>query len=226
VDLRVSSSTELHKHKTLGGERQLLTHLVEMVRPGDVVYDIGANIGLFTVIFAKAIGAKGRIIAFEPEEKAHRRLTENIQQNELATVEPFQFALGNQAGSLTLSADSEAASGVHSAVRATAVALDSTTQVVDVMTGDDFIAKYGAPLPNLIKLDVEGMEYDVLSGFSQALRSPICRLVVCEVHFSILESRGEPEAPAAIERLLRDSGFHVEWHDASHLIATKNGSRR
>ena len=192
AEFRVSTSIEFVKYRSLGGEKHFLSELLRLAQPGDVIYDIGANVGVFTVFFAKRIGSAGKLLAFEPEDKAYRRLLQNIQANGLSNVETFQLALGNESGSVTLYADSDAASGVHSAVRAPGDRLESTAQTITVVPGDEFGELYRAPAPNMIKLDVEGMEYEVLQGLAKSLASPACRVVVCEVHFSILESRGQP----------------------------------
>lgn len=221
AEFRASSAIEFAKYKSIGGEKQFLTALLALIQPGDVVYDIGANVGVFTVFFAKRIGERGKLLAFEPEDKAYRRLLENIQVNRLSNVQAHQLALGNESGSITLYADSDAASGVHSAVRPPGGRIESTAQMIRVMAGDEFAAQSKLPVANVIKLDVEGMEYEALKGLERTLATAECRVVVCEVHFSILESRGMAQAPRAIENLLERSGFRIEWRDASHLIAKK-----
>jgi hypothetical protein len=60
------------------GEQQILELLSSSFRPGDVFYDIGANIGLYTVILAKVVGAGGHVIAFEPGSEANAHLRDNI----------------------------------------------------------------------------------------------------------------------------------------------------
>lgn len=221
AEFRVSSAIEFVKYKSLGGEKQFLTALLRLIEPGDVIYDIGANVGVFTVFFAKRAGEKGRLLAFEPEDKAYARLLENVKVNKLSNVEPYQLALGDESGTVTLYADADAASGVHSAVRAPGDRVESSAQVITVLPGDEFASRFRAPAANMIKLDVEGMELEALRGLSRTLASPQCRVVVCEVHFSILESRGMPQAPRTIEDLLQGHGFAIEWHDASHVIARK-----
>ena len=73
----------------------------------------------------------------------------------------------------------------------------------------------------MLKIDVEGFEEDVIKGLGGALARPECRAVLIEVHFAILEERGERHAPARMQRFLRERGFHVEWTDASHLAARR-----
>jgi hypothetical protein len=67
------------------------------------------------------------------------------------------------------------------------------------------------------------MEQEVLSGMANALRRPDCRLLLCEVHFSILARRGYPGRPQELENLLGSLGFRqVRWVDRSHLLASKD----
>lgn len=76
--------------------------------------------------------------------------------------------------------------------------------------------------PNVIKIDVEGFEYEVIEGLSAYLSSPTVKSIGIEVHFGILEERGLSQAPRWIERLLNGKGFVVTWADPSHIIATRN----
>jgi hypothetical protein len=73
-------------------------------------------------------------------------------------------------------------------------------------------------------LGIDGCELEVLKGMPRVLCAARLRAICVEVHFALLLERGLPNAPSQIERLLKDTGFHVSWADASHLIGLRLGS--
>ncbi len=165
----ISSPLEMHQVKTLGDEEKLLHRLIQEVRPGDVAYDIGANIGLYTVFLAMAVGGSGRVIGFEPELRSYHRCEENLRLNSLTNVRLFQLALGNEEREVVLVADKQPWSGIHQVLRGKDSSADSRLQSSRLVIGDGFIAEQALPVPNIIKVDVEGMEIEVLFGLSQTL---------------------------------------------------------
>ena len=218
----ISSGDELRRTETLGGEGRFLRRLLEEIRPGEVVYDIGTNLGLYTIFLAKAVGPEGRVIGFEPELRSFERCRENLQLNSLPNVKVFDRALGNEDREIVLAVDECAASGVHHVVGGRDGETSTRWQSAKMVVGDRFIDMESLPVPNVIKVDVEGMEEEVLLGLAQTLHRPECRLIFCEVHFAVLDQRGRWDAPRRIVRFLGDCGFDtIEWLNYGHLIATK-----
>lgn len=187
--------------------------LLGAVRPGDVVWDVGANVGLYTVPLSDRVGASGHVYAFEPNPAAVERLTEEVQGRANVTVLPY--ALGAEAGRLPF----EPGSDRRGALSRIAVAPREGLIEVPVKTGDSSEA---SP-PAVIKIDVEGHELEVLSGMHATLSGPQLRTVAVEVHFAILEARGVRNAPREVENLLRAAGFALTWTDRSHVVASRGG---
>lgn len=179
-----------------------LPSLLKLVQPGDVVLDVGAHRGLYTVLLARAAGPQGKVISVEPDERSYDRLRSNLHMNTLDTrVSTFKLALGNETGSVDLCLMDEAmAAVVHDKNRQ----VQGIVQRVSVIPGDDLIKANGLPYPNIIKIDVEGFEYAVLQGLAETLSQGNCRIVCCEVHPDKL-----PEGITAemISVLLRNHGF-------------------
>lgn len=218
----VSSSREMRLIETIGGEKRVLRWLLQETRVGDVVYDIGSNFGAYTVFLSKAVGAGGQIIGFEPEWRSYRRCQENLRMNSLTNVRLFDVALGNKEGEVDLVIDERPRSDAHHVLRNPRESATSPIQRVQAVNGDRFIAEQALPIPNILKIDVEGVELEVLSGLSQTLCLPGCRLVCCEVHFAILDQIDRNDVPRRILELLEASGFkRVVWVDPSHLLAFK-----
>ena len=218
----VSSRDELHRTLTLGGEGRFLNRLIQELRPGEVVYDIGTNLGLYAIFLAQAVGPRGRVIGFEPELRSFERFQENLRLNALPNVRVFDCALGNEDREIVLAVDESAASGVHHILGTRDGQIPTRWQSAKMVVGDRFIDMESLPVPNVLKIDVEGMEEEVLLGLAQTLQRPACRLIFCEVHFAILDQRGRWDAPRRILRFLENCGFNsIEWLNYGHLMATK-----
>jgi FkbM family methyltransferase len=198
-------------------EERVRKALRDAIRTGDVVWDIGANVGFYTEQFCTWVGEQGRVVAFEPFPGSCEQLRERLPNCAWLRVE--NMALSDVDGTAML-ASGENSTTNHLVTEADAVGDSAGLVEVTVRMGDTY-AKQGGRMPNVIKLDVEGFEQEVLAGLGQTLRSAELRALLVEVHFAKLEARGQTDAPVAIEKLLRGSGFRVEWVDASHLFATR-----
>jgi len=131
--------------------------LLPLIRAGDVVLDIGANIGTHAVPFAKAAGAAGRVIAVEPQRMVFQMLCGNVALNGLTNVQCRQEAIGDKAGLIKVPvlAPDEARNFAAVALRG-----DTTGEEIPLVTIDSI----GLQSCRLIKIDVEGMEPAVIKG--------------------------------------------------------------
>ncbi len=192
--------------------------LCSAVREGDVVWDIGANVGLYTVPFSDLAGASGEVCAFEPTPACFRELTAAVEGKK--NVRAFNVALGDTEGSLPMKLADEELGATHSLAASDEGPGGETIQV-DVVRGDGLLVREKLRCPNVIKIDVEGFEEEVVRGLSEVLENSHCRAVLIEMHFGILEARGERHAPIRISELLESKGFRISWTDASHLSAVR-----
>lgn len=190
--------------------------LQSAIRRGDIVWDVGANVGLYTTQFSNLAGAAGSVYAFEPAPACFKSL-ENCCKN-MRNVKLFNMALGLQAGTLPLAMADDPLGATHTLI-SRENSLETNNVNVTVASGDQFIRENNLPIPRVIKIDVEGFEEEVLNGLHLCLQNPQCRAIFCEVHFSLLQARGERQAPSRIQKLLKQSGFQVKWLDASHIAA-------
>ena len=187
------------------------------LRPGDVVWDVGANVGYYTKRFAQAIAPLGKVIAFEPFPDTANRLRTNLEGVEnylLRTV-----ALGAASGRVTMQLGGDDLGATNRIV-------ERATQgvAIEIQAGDDLLAAGSVEAPNVIKIDTEGFELDVIRGMKSLLASHKLRALFIEVHFGILAERGMSSAPAEIERELRFAGFATRWVDSSHIAAVRRCS--
>lgn len=165
-----------HRYFRDNYEADLFHFLRGIVRPGAVVIEIGANVGIFTVLLARWSAPGGRVYAFEPTPKAKAALDDHLMLNgveDMVTVIPAalsdspgesQFYVDETSGQNTLS-------GTHSRMP------DAECITVSVDTLDVFCHANNVT-PNLIKIDVEGFEYHVLRGSLLTLLHAAPRVVI------------------------------------------------
>jgi FkbM family methyltransferase len=191
--------------------------LVDAVRPGDVVWDVGANVGLYTRQFCQWVGETGYVIAFEPEASSCNGIRQQLQHCSWLTVEQAALGESDTEGWLVVGSSSV---DNHVLTEADEVAGHVQSIPVAICRGDTVCRRLGR-VPNVVKVDVEGFEEEVLLGMAETLESAELRSVLVEIHFLKLELRGRASAPVRIEKLLRGKGFKTKWADASHLVATR-----
>ena len=133
-------------------------HLLgQIIKPGDVVLDLGANIGTHTIFFAKQVTERGCVFAFEPQRLIFQNLCANITLNGLVNVISLQQAVGKRSETIRLPTFNPHRNRNFGAV---SVMDHVTGEPVQMIRIDDLQLKRC----NVIKVDVEGMECDVLEG--------------------------------------------------------------
>ncbi|MGE5640573.1 MAG: FkbM family methyltransferase [Clostridia bacterium] len=179
--------------------------LCQVLRPGDAAIDAGANLGSHTVPFARRVGPAGRVMAFEPQPRIFELLSANVSINGLGNVTLHPAACGAEAGQLDLPPvdyGREANFGgvnvrdLEAAGRNAGLA----TVPVPLVTLDDAVK---AEHVRLIKIDVEGMERDVLQGAR--------RLIEKGRPFLYVENESPEQSPALLQAV-QDLGYAPYWH--------------
>lgn len=148
----------------------------ESLRPGDLVIDVGANIGIYSLWAAQRVGATGAVHAFEPIATTRQTLMKNVVQNGMAaSIEVRSEAVGSGIGELTLFT-APGASGRASTYRRQG---NVSAAVVPLTYLDGYCAERRIS-PRLVKIDVEGFEAEVLRGMSVLLTASAPPVVVLE----------------------------------------------
>ncbi len=129
----------------------------QIVQPNDLVVDVGANIGVHTVFFARAVGSTGTVMAFEPQRIIFQNLCANLSLNSVINTYSYNVAVGDAIGSIKVPVlDYESANNFSGHIEG---------ELVQVITIDSL----NLPYCRLIKLDVEGMELKVLQGAANTI---------------------------------------------------------
>jgi FkbM family methyltransferase len=144
--------------------------LIRFLKPGQVFYDIGANMGFFSLLAARLIGSSGSVCSFEPLKENADHIRANAALNNFAQIQVYEVAIGSSTGTAELLVtDWDGGSALaNSPVKPSK---PSSTRTVPVRTLDELIRQAHLRSPDFIKIDVEGVELDVLKGMTGTLKS-------------------------------------------------------
>ena len=182
--------------------------LVQRLLSGDdVFWDVGANVGYFTLVAATALNHRGRIMAFEPGKNAYARLTENLALNPWRNIQAYPVAVTDREGEAVLHLAGDIADS--SANLYQAAAAQAGFEVCRTVALDHFLKEENLPPPHLIKLDAEGAELAVLKG-AQKLIAESPPLWLMEMEEKNLRAAGASKA--AVAQFLTGCGYR-----AAHL---------
>jgi FkbM family methyltransferase len=183
IRMQLTSNMERSRTHACEKEPETVAWLEQSLRRDDVLFDVGANVGAYSLL-AATLCKDSSVFAFEPSFSTFAALSRNIQLNNLGgRVLPFQIALTDQTGFVEFQyRDVAPGAADHS------LAADMDGRFVPAHHQqtlgyrlDDFVRTFGIPSPNLIKIDVDGGEERVLQGADATLRSPGLRSVLIEI---------------------------------------------
>lgn len=190
-------------------ERPVQEALRRLVAPGATVYDVGANIGFYSLLAARLAGPGGHVHAFEPVPASARAVERNAILNDMATITVHEAAVGATEGEGTLLVVGEASwshlasTGRHADTRA-----ERPVRLVSI----DGLVAAGLPAPAVAKVDVEGAELEVLEGMERTLREHRPALVL-ELH----------ETNRRVADRLESAGYRIENLDGTEPVRDAAG---
>lgn len=191
-------------------ESEEIRDFLDSIDEDEVVYDIGANTGLYS-LFAATKCHRGTVIAFEPYPPNAEVLHRDRDRNEMNNIQILEYALSDSEGEIDFSQPKEDDIGFGSSSIDAMRSGDVIT--VPTTTGDTLVRDDKIPTPNVIKIDVEGAEPLVIDGMEETLAAPSCRTIYCEVHLPGISKRPSIKdfgsTPNELEAKLEELGFSV-----------------
>ena len=185
-----------------GYEEKEIALLCSLIKHGDVVLDVGANIGLYTLPMSRAVGMNGLVVAFEPDPDNLRLLKKNVKRNKCDNVRIVPCALGSRDGTVDLyQVDNNRGYLSFADLGQTGKSVK-----VPVRRGDVVLQELAVPTPSLAKIDVEGAEPLVFAGLG-------CRPRYLQLEFVPAQLRALGLDPMAFLESLVNSGYHLNIID-------------
>ena len=200
--MRMVLNMQAEKDYWLGTyETELQEAAARLVNEGDVIYDIGANIGFVALVCASLCGEKGRVFAFEALPANIKRLKENISANHLGSrVTAVHAAVVDKSGPVTFLTHTSGAMGKAEGSAGRDEKYSNSITVPGIGL-DAYINDHNLPAPDLIKMDIEGGEGPALEGMQSLLekKTPIL----------LIELHGE-EAARQVWTILTAAGYEIQ----------------
>ncbi|QRN82701.1 FkbM family methyltransferase [Chloroflexota bacterium] len=173
------------------------------ITPGTVMYDIGANVGYFSLLAAELAGPEGQVYAFEPLPRNVKFLEKHIKINKCDNIEIVEAAVSDHSGEVHFNLGASTAMG-HIA--------ESGGIQVKMVALDEMLASGELQPPDYMKVDVEGAEYEALKG---------ARTLLEKYHPLLFLDTHQREAHLPTIELLKELGYKFEILDGKSLTATK-----
>lgn len=196
----------LHRLGWMGHDEAIL--LRRLVRPGMLVVDVGANVGLYSLLLARLVDRTGSVLAFEPEPNLFAILCENCASNNATNVIQFQCALGRESR-VALFHRSAFNSGDN---RLDHASVGHEAVEVKVERFDDLQPE---SKPDFVKIDVQGHELAALSGMERALSANLSVQVLFEFAPAALRKAETP--PDLLLEFFRERGFELYETEGARL---------
>ena len=177
VKIRLFRDSKLSELIYFGFEKKEQLFIATVLKEGDYFIDIGANIGLFTLIAADIVGPNGRVIAFEPTPKTFSRLLQNIELNQFKNIDAYNIGLSDFPKKLTFNISSNGYDAWNSFATSDFSILNEQI-MIDVSTLDFELTNYDKSKIKLVKIDVEGWEKFVLKGGIEFIKNYSPQLLI------------------------------------------------
>ncbi len=192
-------------------ERKESKFIRRYLKPGMIFFDVGSNVGYYTLLAAPIVGKNGKVHAFEPVSEQHADLRANVERNQLQNVVPERLIITDRAGTMEINLGSEDNAGTASVNLV--YRENRPTERVDCTTLDDYLRARGVTRLDVLKIDVEGHEPFVLRGMTETLRK-LRPLLLVEVRGDMLEEVGSS----------REALFgQIAGHDYAPYALTRGG---
>jgi len=157
----------------------------QIMLEGLIIYDVGAAFGIYTMFFSKSVGEVGRVIAFEPNPILYKQIKENLKINKLNNVDVKKMALGKnkKMDTLVFPRTIPGVGSIQKNEKTRMLKLKDAYEInVNLDTIDNLIDTKQIPIPNLVKIDVQGLELDILFGMKKTIRKYYPKIFI-EVHY-------------------------------------------
>jgi FkbM family methyltransferase len=168
-------------------ESDLKFTLDKLLKKGDTFIDLGANEGYFSIIAGKLVGNKGRVIAIEPQTRLQNIIHKNIELNKLSNIEIIKMVISDKKGKEIFNLSPDTNTGSSGVLKKQSYKVSQ--EIIDSTTLKELISQLKIKKIDLLKIDVEGSEYEVILGSKTLFESHIIKNIALELHPEFLKKR-------------------------------------
>ena len=203
-------------------EKDVKQEFLQNINTGDTIIDVGAHIGEYTLLGAKLVGDKGLIISVEPDHDSVISLKKNIILNNFKNYLILEKAVGEKIETKSLYKVNEEDVYGYLDPYVENKKLKKHSEI-EVTTIDSIVLSNNINTINLLKIDVEGFEYEVLLGCNDTLKKNKIKKIIIELHPSYLQSKGDNEE--LIHTFLKEHGFETKKIQEKITAGVSHGVR-
>jgi FkbM family methyltransferase len=210
LSLQIQPGDQLSRALYVSGtyEPNTLSILRRLLKPGDTFFDVGANVGVISLVASRWVGPTGRVYSFEPSLREHDRMLKNLETNDVGNVQVFRVAVtaGSGVGTLRVASSSHAGLNTLGAEFAYEGIETDRFETVETTSLDEFVERYGIGQVSVVKVDVEGAESAAVAGAERLLATHRPALII-EVFSRSLDANGA--SLDVLETQLRDARYRL-----------------
>jgi len=204
-------------------EKNVKNVFFDNISEKDTVIDVGAHIGEYSLLASKKLRSNGQVISIEPLKEARKWLNRNLELNGCLNTVVLECAIGNELQKRPLYMNTQGGTFGYLDSEIEGIKLEKTA-MVNVTTLDQIISSREIEKVDMLKIDVEGSEYEVLLGCKKSFEENKIKKIICEIHPNFLAEKGLKEQE--IHSLLEENGFHIttieelKYKKTKHILAT------
>ena len=173
-------------------EKPCIEYVASLIRPGMVAFDVGANVGFYTLLLSRGVGPQGRVIAFEPNQANVAHFKEHLRLNKIGNVEIVEAAVTDKEGTAFFSGEGSMGKLSQTGTPTRTVQLDN------------------CPRPDFVKMDIEGEETAALRGSAR---------ILAERHAVWFIATHGNAVRTEISALLTSQNYTLDWVTRSEVCA-------
>lgn len=217
--LNINSYVEYYRYKSFfTKEPETLKWLEEFCIDDNIMYDIGANIGIYSLYYSILAENKEKVFCFEPESNNYQSLNHNIYLNKLDNILAFNSGISekNSYDSLYVGNFNAGNSGHNIGSKSSQLNSEVTIkQGIFTYTLDSLWQKYNLPFPNVIKIDVDGFEPNIIEGAKETLKDTRLKSILIEIDKEneflkdIIEENGFEDTTHKYTESIRDNKIYT-----------------
>jgi len=211
----IDPSSNLGRSLIQGTHETKLTELLrQYLQPGWFFLDLGANEGYFSVFASKLVGSTGRVLAVEPQSRLGPVILKNLTLNQCMNCTLIQCVVGGHSGEAAINISPAINTGSTSVFQVQKYPVKQ--EVVPCYTLDDLLSRTGIPRIDFAKIDIEGAEYEVLSGAKNLLATGRIARMALEYHPKQLTMQGQ--SAEAVHQIITSCGYIKERDDPPFYV--------